>query len=248
MTTAPPGEQCQRRRMPPPAGLFISDISNGDGTRTRRTTAAISPTRSRASARSARRAAASSRRCSPFCARSTAPNPANAGFLRPDADLAIVILTDEDDCSAIDPAIFERRDYGQRAQRLRLPAAVRNTTAISRSRRAAARRTPIVARIRATVLDIGAPQTCSPDQRSSQTLGAGDRRQAGDGRGPTTRVGWSRARSGATPSCSATISSSRRWRDPRSGCRHSPVTTSRTRSIPPASPTTVTRSPTLDPR
>lgn len=33
-------------------------------------------------------------------------NPQNAGFLRPDADLAIVILTDEDDCSASDPSIF----------------------------------------------------------------------------------------------------------------------------------------------
>jgi hypothetical protein len=30
----------------------------------------------------------------------------NAGFLRPDADLAIVILTDEEDCSALDPELF----------------------------------------------------------------------------------------------------------------------------------------------
>jgi len=33
-------------------------------------------------------------------------NPANAGFLRPDANLAVVILADEDDCSALDPALF----------------------------------------------------------------------------------------------------------------------------------------------
>jgi len=33
-------------------------------------------------------------------------SPANAGFLRPDANLAVVILADEDDCSALDPALF----------------------------------------------------------------------------------------------------------------------------------------------
>jgi hypothetical protein len=34
-------------------------------------------------------------------------NPVNAGFLRPGALLAVVILTDEDDCSARDPALFD---------------------------------------------------------------------------------------------------------------------------------------------
>jgi hypothetical protein len=33
-------------------------------------------------------------------------NPANAGFLRPDANLGVVIIADEDDCSALDPAFF----------------------------------------------------------------------------------------------------------------------------------------------
>ncbi|MEO8702274.1 MAG: hypothetical protein ABI867_19675 [Kofleriaceae bacterium] len=33
-------------------------------------------------------------------------NPSNAGFLRPDALLAIVLLTDEDDCSAKDAGLF----------------------------------------------------------------------------------------------------------------------------------------------
>jgi hypothetical protein len=33
-------------------------------------------------------------------------NPTNAGFLRPEANLAVVILADEDDCSALDPALF----------------------------------------------------------------------------------------------------------------------------------------------
>jgi hypothetical protein len=33
-------------------------------------------------------------------------NPLNAGFLRDDANLGVVILADEDDCSALDPALF----------------------------------------------------------------------------------------------------------------------------------------------
>ena len=37
-------------------------------------------------------------------------NPENAGFLRQDAFLAVVILSDEDDCSATDPAIFDTGD------------------------------------------------------------------------------------------------------------------------------------------
>jgi hypothetical protein len=33
-------------------------------------------------------------------------NPANAGFLRPDALLGVVLVTDEDDCSVKDPSLF----------------------------------------------------------------------------------------------------------------------------------------------
>jgi len=33
-------------------------------------------------------------------------NPANAGFVRPDANLAVVVLADEDDCSLRDPALL----------------------------------------------------------------------------------------------------------------------------------------------
>jgi hypothetical protein len=39
--------------------------------------------------------------------RAAAVNPANAGFLRPDARLAIVFFTEDDDCSVADPALFE---------------------------------------------------------------------------------------------------------------------------------------------
>lgn len=35
-------------------------------------------------------------------------NPANQGFLRPNALLAVIFIADEDDCSAFDPAMFAR--------------------------------------------------------------------------------------------------------------------------------------------
>ena len=38
--------------------------------------------------------------------RTSFTNPANAGFLRPSANLAVIILADEDDCSVLDPAVF----------------------------------------------------------------------------------------------------------------------------------------------
>jgi hypothetical protein len=38
--------------------------------------------------------------------RASLGNPANAGFLRPDANLAVIIIADEDDCSVRDPAFF----------------------------------------------------------------------------------------------------------------------------------------------
>ncbi len=40
-------------------------------------------------------------------------NPANDGFLRPDAALGVVILTDEDDCSVFDPTMFAPDQYGE---------------------------------------------------------------------------------------------------------------------------------------
>ncbi len=35
---------------------------------------------------------------------------ANDGFMRPDSALAVIVITDEEDCSAIDPSIFDRTD------------------------------------------------------------------------------------------------------------------------------------------
>jgi hypothetical protein len=37
-------------------------------------------------------------------------NPANQGFLREDAHLAVVIFADEDDCSVADPHLFDLSD------------------------------------------------------------------------------------------------------------------------------------------
>lgn len=38
--------------------------------------------------------------------------PQNAGFLRPDAVLVVVVLTDVDDCSSLDPALYDPDDLG----------------------------------------------------------------------------------------------------------------------------------------
>jgi hypothetical protein len=78
-------------------GSFISDIKNSDGTRT------VNYTGSLANALSSIASVGASG-CEfeqPLQAAKNAlyNNPANAGFLRPNAGLAIVFVTDEDDCS-----------------------------------------------------------------------------------------------------------------------------------------------------
>jgi hypothetical protein len=89
----------------PPSGTFISDVANADGTRQRNYTGALADTFS--------------------CIAQVGPDgcgfeqhleslkraldgsvPENAGFIRPDAYLGIIILSDEDDCSAFDTAVF----------------------------------------------------------------------------------------------------------------------------------------------
>jgi hypothetical protein len=89
----------------PPTGRFISDIPNGAGTRTTNYTGTLQDTFSciaqlgatgcgfESQLEAMKRALDGSR-------------PENAGFIRQEANLAIVFLTDEDDCSASDPSIF----------------------------------------------------------------------------------------------------------------------------------------------
>ncbi|MGE5182905.1 MAG: hypothetical protein ACM31C_12615, partial [Acidobacteriota bacterium] len=88
-----------------PSGRFISDIASSTGGRTTNYTGTLSDAFSciaqvgatgcgfEAQLEGMKRALDSSR-------------PENAGFRRTSANLAIVILTDEDDCSAADPALF----------------------------------------------------------------------------------------------------------------------------------------------
>jgi hypothetical protein len=95
----------------PPTGRFISDEKNANGTRTTNYSGTLQDTFSciaqlgatgcgfEAQLEGMKRALDGSR-------------PENAGFLRPDADLAIVILTDEDDCSVADKTLFELTGVG----------------------------------------------------------------------------------------------------------------------------------------
>jgi hypothetical protein len=88
----------------PITNTFLSDVKELDGTRTRNYTgdlASVFATMVRAGAQG----------CGfeqPLAAARAAldNNPANAGFLRPDALLAVVFVGDEDDCSIKDPAVF----------------------------------------------------------------------------------------------------------------------------------------------
>lgn len=89
----------------PPSGAFISDVANPDGTRQRNYAGTLAETFS--------------------CIAQVGPDgcgfeqhleslkraldgsvPENVGFLRPDAYLGIIIMSDEDDCSAFDPSVF----------------------------------------------------------------------------------------------------------------------------------------------
>lgn len=82
---------------------FISDVDAGDGTRLRNYTGALRDV-------FASIASVGADGCGfeqPLAAvRRALENPANGGFLRPDANLAIVILSDEDDCSALNPGLW----------------------------------------------------------------------------------------------------------------------------------------------
>jgi hypothetical protein len=90
----------------PPSGSFILDVANADGTRTTNYTGTLADTLAcigqlgpsgcgfEAHLEALKRALDGSR-------------AENAGFLRPDAALAVIVLADEDDCSVADPALFD---------------------------------------------------------------------------------------------------------------------------------------------
>ena len=95
----------------PPLGHYISDLGNSDGTRTINysenldqelpciATLGTTGCGFEAPLEAMKRAVDGSR-------------TENAGFLRDDADLGIIILTDEDDCSVRDPSLFALNDVG----------------------------------------------------------------------------------------------------------------------------------------
>jgi hypothetical protein len=89
----------------PPTDRYLVDVANPDGTRTTNYGSDLADTFSCI-------APVGASGCgfeAPLLALQRAldgTRPENAGFLRPDADLAVVILTDEDDCSAADSSIF----------------------------------------------------------------------------------------------------------------------------------------------
>jgi hypothetical protein len=88
-----------------PAGRYISDVRDGTGARTVNYSGTLDATFSCI-------AAVGSIGCgfeAPLEAMKRALDGTrleNAGFLRPTADVGVVILTDEDDCSVADPALF----------------------------------------------------------------------------------------------------------------------------------------------
>lgn len=90
----------------PPTDRFIIDVDNGDGTRLTNYTGTLDET-------FACIAPLGIQGCGfehPLEAMKRAldgSNPLNDGFLRPNAMLAVVIVSDEDDCSASDVAVFD---------------------------------------------------------------------------------------------------------------------------------------------
>jgi hypothetical protein len=88
----------------PVTGAFLSDIGQSDGTRVRNYTGDLVT----AVSTMMRLGASGCGFEQPLAAMRAAldGNPSNAGFLRPEGLLAIVILTDEDDCSIRDVAMF----------------------------------------------------------------------------------------------------------------------------------------------
>ncbi len=85
-------------------GTFIADIKQSDGSRLRNYTGTLETV----FGQMARLGANGCGFEQPLSAMKAAldNNPANAGFLRPDALLGVVFLTDEDDCSIKTPAMF----------------------------------------------------------------------------------------------------------------------------------------------
>ncbi|HEX7838789.1 MAG TPA: hypothetical protein VF469_15035 [Kofleriaceae bacterium] len=75
---------------------FLSDLANPDGTRTRNYTGNLTDAFAQMAQVGARGCAFEQHLAA---VKRALTNPANTGFLRPDADLGVIIVADEDDCS-----------------------------------------------------------------------------------------------------------------------------------------------------
>jgi hypothetical protein len=99
-----PGDDGQLRHIPElGTDAYISDVAASDGTRIRNYSGALRDV-------FASLATVGAIGCGieqPLAAmRRALTNPANEGFLRPDANLAVIIISDEDDCSVADEQLF----------------------------------------------------------------------------------------------------------------------------------------------
>jgi hypothetical protein len=92
----------------PPSERFISDIARGDGSRAQNYPGGSGQLANTFSciARLGSGGCAFEHPLAAMRAALDGSRAENAGFLRPNAYLAVIILTDEDDCSARDPALF----------------------------------------------------------------------------------------------------------------------------------------------
>ena len=89
----------------PPTGRFISDIKNSGGTRTTNYAGTLDTTLS-CIAQLGTSGCGFEAQLEAMKLALDGSRPENAGFLRQGAYLAVIILTDEDDCSVKDPALF----------------------------------------------------------------------------------------------------------------------------------------------
>ncbi|HEY5920510.1 MAG TPA: hypothetical protein VIV11_02515 [Kofleriaceae bacterium] len=85
-------------------GVFISDTKNTDGTRTTNYTGSLAS--AFAAIASVGASGCGFEQQIEAAKRALNNNPANAGFMRPNASLGIVFVTDEDDCSASHTTLF----------------------------------------------------------------------------------------------------------------------------------------------
>jgi hypothetical protein len=90
-------------------GNFISDIAQSDGTRARNYTGALRDAFGEL-ARVGAQGCGFEQHLRAM--RGALVHPGNAGFLRPEANLAVVVIADEDDCSLITPALLSPGDSG----------------------------------------------------------------------------------------------------------------------------------------